>query len=214
MNVKVIENTLFKHRDIDIKIKSLELDIDLLIAIDPKKNNEKIIKLKRKLKGIIYVKSKINEVIEEMNDSEIEILKLKYLSRKPTSLRAMAKAKGIDCRKLIKHNKAILLKVNRLFHGPDLNWGNNKINGKIKFVNTVKPLLEEVTLKETDERLILDDKILCKYFNVNTVNLVKYLNEAGLIVIGKNGKPITNTRINGKTRRCLVIDKIEFNKYI
>lgn len=211
MNIKDLESLLLRHKYTDIKIKSIEIDIEVSKVL----NDEKRLKeLENKLKSIQYTQRKINILINRLEGIEKEILNLKYLSKKPTSLRAMARTKGLDCRKLIKHNKAILLKVNKLFHGSDLNWGADEICGKIKFISKVKPLLEEAILKETDERLILDDKIICRYFNVTAVNLVDYLNKEGLIVIGKNGEPIITARINGKTRRCLVIDKVEFNKYI
>lgn len=211
MNIKALESLLLRHKYTDIKIKSIEIDIEVSRVL----NDEKRLKeLENKLKSIQCTQRKINILINRLDGIEKEILNLKYLSKKPTSLRAMARTKGLDCRKLIKHNKAILLKVNRLFHGHGSNLSADEICGKIKFISKVKPLLEEATLKETDERLILDDKIICRYFNVMAVNLVDYLNKEGLIVIGKNGEPIITARINGKTRRCLVIDKIEFNKYI
>lgn len=211
MNIKALESLLLRHKYTDIKIKSIEIDIEVSRVL----NDEKRLKeLENKLKSIQCTQRKINILINRLDGIEKEILNLKYLSKKSTSLRAMARTKGLDCRKLIKHNKAILLKVNRLFHGHGSNLSADEICGKIKFISKVKPLLEEATLKETDERLILDDKIICRYFNVMAVNLVDYLNKEGLIVIGKNGEPIITARINGKTRRCLVIDKIEFNKYI
>lgn len=211
MNIKDLESLLLRHKYTDIKIKSIEIDIEVSKVLN---DENRLKELENKLKSIQYTQRKINILINRLEGIEKEILNLKYLSKKPTSLRAMARTKGLDCRKLIKHNKAILLKVNKLFHGSDLNWGDDEICGKIKFISKVKPLLEEAILKETDERLILDDKIICRYFNVMAVNLVDYLNKEGLIVIGKNGEPIITARINGKTRRCLIIDKVEFNKYI
>ena len=104
MNIKDLESLLLRHKYTDIKIKSIEIDIEVSKVL----NDEKRLKeLENKLKSIQYTQRKINILINRLEGIEKEILNLKYLSKKPTSLRAMARTKGLDCRKLIKHNKAI-----------------------------------------------------------------------------------------------------------
>nr|UVN03575.1 MAG: hypothetical protein [Bacteriophage sp.] len=221
MDVKVVENILFKHKNVDIKIESLELDIKVLNEFDIAESNI----LRRKLGKIIASKNRIDDFINKLDCIEKKIIYLKYITNNPISLKSISGITNIKYEIIQEKNTKILSKFTALINKYFFVWyqdmptqeevfiKSNTMNKEI-FIKELRNIVDLSLIKETDNRLFLDMKTVCLYFRINFAYLVDFLENEKLIAISKSGKPITLMRIGNKLKRCVVIDKNEFNKYI
>lgn len=109
---KEIENILYKYKNIDFKIESLNIHINALSndihIFDGSLNIEQ---LRAERNKIIDLKEVVNKAINDLSDEEYKIIELRYLQRGKMTWFEIGSLVGFEKDYLCKKNKKILNKI-------------------------------------------------------------------------------------------------------
>lgn len=109
---KELENILYDHKNIELKINNLNLHINALL------NNMSIFHgtmnmedLKQSKNKIMYLKESINNALSKLSEEEYKLIELRYFQRNQKTWLEIGLTLGLDKDYCCKKNKKILNKI-------------------------------------------------------------------------------------------------------
>lgn len=119
INFKLIESILIYYKGMDIKIKSIQLDIQVLKATGEVENSKEILRLNNKLNSLFISRDMIKKSIENLPKNKQAVVEYLYLQLNPLLVKEAADKLGVSRVTLSSYKYDVLENLRGLIHGPD-----------------------------------------------------------------------------------------------